>query len=61
MPIDPDGRTSRVRIGPGGRSYRVRIDLTYLTGTLPEDQREALRDALQSSTAGERLRRRPAA
>ena len=52
MPIDPDGRTVRVRIGPGGRSYRVRIDLTYLTGTLPEDQREALRDALQSSTAG---------
>jgi hypothetical protein len=52
MPIDADGRTSRVRIGPGGRSYRVRIDLTYLKGTLPEDEREALRGALRSSTPG---------
>ena len=52
MPIDPDGRTSRVRIGPGGRSYRVRIDLTYLKGTLPEDEREALRGALRGSTPG---------
>jgi hypothetical protein len=52
IPIDPDGRTFRVRIDPGGRSYRVRIDLTYLKGTLPEDEREALRGALQSNTPG---------
>jgi hypothetical protein len=30
----------------------VRIDLTYLNGTLPEDEREALRGALRSSTPG---------
>jgi len=52
MPIDAGGRTVRVRTGPGGRGYRVRIDLTYLKGTLPEDEREALRGALQGSIPG---------
>lgn len=52
MPIDAEGRTVRVRLGPGGRSYRIRIDLTYLKGTLPADEREALRGALQRTTPG---------
>jgi hypothetical protein len=47
MPLGAGGRSIRVWPGPGGRSYRVRIDLTYLKGTLPADEREALRDALQ--------------